>query len=105
LTDAKNTTLLEGTRDEDIGLLYMIDLNTPTPNEEAQRVSRGVTSAHDTAGLQRVTHCAAPVIRSAPVAEKVAYWAASMGAPVLDTLLRAMRKGFNEFPGITILRM
>ena len=100
LTDAEDITLLEGTRDEDTGL-YMVDLNTPTPNEGAQRVSRGVTSTHDTAGLQRVTHCAAPVIRSAPVAEKVAYWAASMGAPVHDTLLRAMRKGFIEFPGIT----
>lgn len=76
---------MRGKRDENTGL-YMVNLDdmtlTPPPK-----------------------HMAAPVVRSAPIEEKVAFWAATMGAPVGDTLLRSARKGFFTCPGITTTDM
>ena len=81
ITDDKGITIITGVRDQHTGL-YMVNLHDLNPCTAPQAM-------------------AAPVVPSDPVAQRVAYWAASMGAPVTDTLLRAMRKGFVEFPGIT----
>ena len=73
ITNRDGTNIISGRRDPHTGL-YMVDLND--------------LNSH------RGTAMVASVTQSEPVAQRVAYWAASMGAPVTDTLLRAMRKGF-----------
>ena len=78
ITNQDGKEILTGNRDSTTGL-YMVDLT----EEEIH------------------TQIAAPVIRSNPIAQRVAYWAASMGAPVTDTLLRAMRNGYVTCPGIS----
>ena len=82
ITDTTKATILTGQRDHETGL-YMVELG------DIKRMRHSPQ------------HFAAPVVRSEPIAQRVAYWAASMGAPVADTLLRAMRNDFIKCPGIS----
>ena len=95
ITDNKTgNTFIQGARDSDTGL-YMISLDTMPPGDGSHVPSTSHT-----------THIAAPMtsaaLRSAPVAQRVAYWSASMGGPVTDTLVRAMTKWGLSFPGTTL---
>ena len=72
ITDNKTgNTFIQGARDSDTGL-YMISLDTMPPGDGSHVPSTSHT-----------THIAAPMtsaaLRSAPVAQRVAYWSASMG--------------------------
>lgn len=81
VTDHTGTPIIEGSRDHATGL-YMVDL--------MQLVPRTTTHLH-----------AANAVHLPTIAQRVAYWAASMGAPVTETLLRAIRKGYVTLPGLT----
>jgi hypothetical protein len=88
VTDARGTDIIEGTRDKTTGL-YMI--NTDHLHKATDHLPRQ---------LQHMGAAVTP-LRSTTVAQRVAFFAASMGGPVLDTLLQAMRKGYVHCPGLT----
>jgi len=81
VTDRAGHTIIEGFRDPTTGL-YMVDL----------------TQLVTTPGSDRF---AANTVQLQTIAQRVAYWSASMGAPVTETLLHAIRKGYVTLPGLT----
>jgi len=85
ITDTHGTDIVNGSRDPATGL-YMINL---------AQLMQPVPSP--------LLHSAATMtpLRSANIAQRVEYWAASMGAPVLSTLLQAMKRGYVTCPGLT----